>query len=68
MHREISVKDFSGTTAPRSLKFSTYIGHDCRMIGVRDNQLLVLIIPFICPYFFVSNIFFFTGFSAQIRA
>ena len=28
IHREICVKDFSGTTAPRILKFGTNVGYD----------------------------------------
>ena len=28
IHREICVKDFSGTTAPRILKFVTNVGYD----------------------------------------
>ena len=36
-HREICVKDFSGTTAPRSLKFGTNVGYDL-LHCVRENQ------------------------------
>ena len=28
IHREICVKDFSGTTVPRILKFGTNVGYD----------------------------------------
>ena len=37
MHREICVKDFSGTTAPRISKFGTHIGYD-HLYHVRKNQ------------------------------
>ena len=37
IHREICVKDFSGTTAPRILKFGTNIGYDL-LHCVRENQ------------------------------
>ena len=37
MHREICVKDFSGTTVPRILKFGTNIGYDLSYC-VRENQ------------------------------
>ena len=37
IHREICVKDFSGTTAPRILKFGTNVGYDL-LDCVRENQ------------------------------
>ena len=37
VHREICVKDFSGTTAPRILKFGTNVGYDL-LHCVRENQ------------------------------
>ena len=37
IHREICVKDFSGTTAPRFLKFGQNVGHDL-LHCVRENQ------------------------------
>ena len=37
MHREICVKDFSGTTTPRILKFGTNVGYDL-LHCVRENQ------------------------------
>ena len=37
IHREICVKDFSGTTAPRILKFGTNVGYDL-LNCVRENQ------------------------------
>ena len=37
IHREICVKYFSGTTAPRILKFGTNVGYDL-LYCVRENQ------------------------------
>ena len=37
IHREICVKEFSGTTASRVLKFSTNVGYDL-LHCVRENQ------------------------------
>ena len=37
IHREICVKVFSGTTAPRILKFDINYGYDL-LLGVRENQ------------------------------
>ena len=37
MHREICVKNFTGTTAPRISKFGTNIGYD-HLYRVRKNQ------------------------------
>ena len=37
IHREICVKDFSGTTAPRILKFGTNVGYGL-LHCVRENQ------------------------------
>ena len=37
IHREICDKDFSGTTAPRILKFGTNVGYDL-LHCVRENQ------------------------------
>ena len=36
IHREICVKDFSGTTAPRILKFGTNVGYDL-LYCVKEN-------------------------------
>ena len=59
IHREICVKDFSGTTAPRILKTGTNVGYDL-LHCVRENQ------PpdacFICPFFFLSNQIFYDRF------
>ena len=35
IHREICVKDFSGTTVPRILKFDTNVGYD--LYCVKEN-------------------------------
>ena len=51
IHREIRVKDFSGTTAPGILKFGKNVGYDL-LYCVKENQHAALIIPFICPFFF----------------
>ena len=37
IHRKICVKDFSGTTAPRILKFGTNVGYDL-LYCVKENQ------------------------------
>ena len=37
IHGEICVKDFSGTTAPRILKFGTNVGYDL-LYCVKENQ------------------------------
>ena len=37
IHREICIKDLSGTTAPRSLKFGTNVGYDL-FCCVKENQ------------------------------
>ena len=36
IHREICVKDFSGTTVPRILKFGTNVGYD--LYCIKENQ------------------------------
>ena len=37
IHREVCVKDFSGATAPRILKFGTNVGYDL-LYCVKENQ------------------------------
>ena len=37
IHREICVKDFSGTSVPRILKFGTNVGYDL-LYCVKENQ------------------------------
>ena len=67
MHREICVKDFSGTTMPRILTFGTNVGYGL-LYCVKENQPHALIIPFICPFYFYSPIkFSVTDFSAPMR-
>ena len=56
IHREICVKDFSGTTAPKILKFGTNVAL-CKRIS-----LLMLSISFICLFFFLSNQIFYYRF------
>ena len=48
------VKDLSGTTEPRILKFGANVGYNL-LYCVIENQPPPLIIPFICPFFFLSN-------------
>ena len=47
-------KDFSGTTKPRILKFGTNVKYNL-LYCIRENQPPLLIIPIICPFFFLSN-------------
>ena len=54
IHRNICVKDFSGTAVPRILKIVTNVGYDL-LYCEKENQHAALIIPFICPIFFLSN-------------
>ena len=67
IHREICVKDFSGITAPRILKFCTNVGYDL-LYCVKENQHAALIVPFICSFFFSQIKHFITEFSAPITA
>ena len=67
IHREICVKDFSGTTAPRILKFGTNVGYDW-LHCVRENR------PPDAYHFLYLSIFLsllkfsVTYFSASMRA
>ena len=54
VQREICVKHFSETTAPRILKFGTNVGYDL-LYCVKENQHAALIIPFIYSFFFLSK-------------
>ena len=67
IHREICVKDFSGTTAPRILKFGTNVEYDL-LYCLKENQPPDLIIPFICPFSFYPVKHFVTEFSVPITA
>ena len=49
-----SVKDVSGTTWPRILKFDTKLGND-KLYCVTKNQPHIAYQSFICPFFFLSN-------------
>ena len=54
IHREICVKDYSGTTAPRILKFGTNVGYDL-LYCVKENQPAASYHCLICPFFFLSK-------------
>ena len=54
VHREICVQGFSGTTAPRILKFDTNVAYDS-LYCVKKINMLLLIIPLICLFFFLSK-------------
>ena len=47
------IKDFSGTTAPRILKFGTNIGYDLYYVK-RESASSHLSFQFICPFFCFS--------------
>ena len=49
-----SIKDFSGTTWVRILKFSTKLDSD-ELYSVTKTSHILLISPFICSLFFLSN-------------
>ena len=61
MHREICVKDFSGTAAPRILKFGTKIGYDyLYCVGEiqhshANHSLYLSILLFLNYFFFLSQ-------------
>ena len=54
IHREIRVKDFSGTTAPRILKFGTNVGFDV-LYCVKENQHAAAYHSLYLSIFFLSN-------------
>ena len=54
IHREICVKDFSGTTVSRILKFGTNVGYDL-LYCVKENQPAAAYQCLICPFFFLSK-------------
>ena len=62
MLRKITVKDYTGTTAPRVLKFGTNIGYNY-LYCIRDIQHPHFYHS-LCPFFFLQIKFFVTGFSA----
>ena len=49
-----SVKDFSATTLVRILKFGTKLDSD-ELYCITKNSPILLISPFICSFFFLSN-------------
>ena len=51
---KLSVKDFSATTWVRILKFGTKLASD-ELYCVTKNSHILLISPFICSFFFLSN-------------
>ena len=68
MHKDICVKDFSGTTAPRILKFGIKFGYN-DLYGVNQIQHphVYHSLYFVHFFFFFSNNFFFiTDFSGTI--
>ena len=54
IHREICVKDFSGTTVPRILTFGSNVGCDL-LYCVKENQPAAAYHCLICPFFFLSK-------------
>ena len=54
IHREICVKDFSGTTVPRILEFGTNVGCDF-LYCVKENKHAAAYYSLICPFFFLSK-------------
>ena len=68
IHREIGVKDFSGTTTPWILKFGTNVGYDL-LHFVRENQPPdVYHFLFFIHFSFSPIKFSITDFSASVRA
>ena len=68
IHRKICVKDFSGITAPRILKFSANVGY-VLLHCVRENQPPdFLTFPLFVHFSFSPIKFSVTDFSASIRA
>ena len=53
-HRKIRGKDIWVTTLPSILKFGTNVGYDL-LYCVRETQPPPFIIPFICPFLFLSS-------------
>ena len=61
------VKDFSGTTAPRILKFGTNAGYDL-LYYVKENQSAAAYHCLICQFLFLSQQIFCYKFLASMRA
>ena len=68
IHREICVKDFSGTTAPRILKFGTNVGYDLLLYCVKESACCCLSFPLFVHFSFSPINLFVTEFSAPITA
>ena len=57
IHREICVNDFSKTTVPRILKFSTNVGYDL-LFCVKENQYAAAYhSPYLSIFFFSPSKF-----------
>ena len=67
IHKEICVKDFSGTTVRRILKFGTNVGYNL-LYCVQENQYAAAYYSLICPFFFSPSKFSVTNFLASMRA
>ena len=67
VHREIWVKYFSGTTAPRILKFGTNVGYDL-LHCVRESASWCLPFPLFVQFSFCPIKFPVTDFLASMRA
>ena len=68
IHREICVKDFSGTTAPRILKLGIHIGYDL-LYCVKENQHAAAYhSPYLCIFLSLQAKFSVTNFLASMRA
>ena len=68
IHREICVKDFSGTTAPRILKFGTNVGYDFIVLCKRESACCCLSFPLFVHFSFFPVKLFVIEFSAPITA
>ena len=67
IYGEICVKDFSGTTVPRILKFGTNFGYDL-LYCVKESQHAANYYFLICPFFFHSKQIFCYIFLSFMRA
>ena len=67
IHRKICDKDFSGTTVPRNLKFGTNVEYGL-LYCVKENQMLLLIVPLFVHFSFSPSKFSVTHFLASMRA
>ena len=68
IHREICVKDFSGTAVPRNLKFGTNVGYEL-LCCVRENQhAAAYYSPYLSIFLSLQANVSVTNFSASMRA